>query len=491
MNKENVFRSSEFFMSVGDILHILVIDESGDPVTLTLVGEEIADDVPNAPVANAASDILSTSFTANCNLMENSIGYFLDVATDSAFTSFVAGYNNKDLGVDISDSVVGLTNATVYFYRFRAYNNAGTSISSNVIQTTTALENVADVDGNVYTYITIGTQQWMVENLKTTKYADLTPIPNIEDSVFTDWYLPSYDELQEIHDALVPAVIPALDNWWCSSEFDATRAYKLSFFSNTFAIENKSGADIDSFACRTFTAGVGDYSIGDTGEGGGWVFYISGTTYMEVSKTPNGIADHYYWSNVNLLLGTTGTAIGTGQANTTAIIGQVGHATSAAKLCDDLEEGGWINDTTGAYCYYNNDIANKADYGALYNWYAVDNVHGLAPTGWRVADGTDWADLITFLGEYEVAGGKLKEIGLSHWTTPNTDATDEYGFKAMGAGLRDDAGAFADIKNTSLHWVDQVDGTTMYQMAYNLATIVDVAMTSVHGVSVRCMRDVV
>jgi uncharacterized protein (TIGR02145 family) len=104
----------------------------------------------------------------------------------------------------------------------------------------------------------------------------------------------------------------------------------------------------------------------------------------------------------------------------------------------------WANLTTGAWCYYNNDLANGLIYGKLYNYYAVAGIHDtiaatpnkvLAPIGFHVPTDTNWTTLSDHLGGFNVAGGALKEIGMAHWMSPNTGATNSSGFTGLSDGF--------------------------------------------------------
>lgn len=93
---------------------------------------------PGPPTAAVATNILTSSFTANWSAGSGDpSGYFLDVATDEAFTSFVAGYNGLEVPVATSARVTGVSPGTTYYYRVRAFNGAGVSANSGKVLVTT------------------------------------------------------------------------------------------------------------------------------------------------------------------------------------------------------------------------------------------------------------------------------------------------------------------------------------------------------------------
>jgi len=94
----------------------------------------------------------------------------------------------------------------------------------------------------------------------------------------------------------------------------------------------------------------------------------------------------------------------------------------------------WAGLTTGAYCYYNNDSATyAANYGKLYNWYAVDDPRGLAPAGWHVASDAEWTELTNCLGGEALAGGKMKQLGFAQ--NPGGERYTEGGTFFIGIGI--------------------------------------------------------
>lgn len=99
----------------------------------------------------------------------------------------------------------------------------------------------------------------------------------------------------------------------------------------------------------------------------------------------------------------------------------------------------WGSLTAPGYCWYNNNLSNKDQYGALYNWFTVNDQ--LCPEGWHVPSDSEWAILNNYLGGLSVAGGKMKSTGTIEggnglWVSPNVGATNESGFTAVPSGLR-------------------------------------------------------
>jgi uncharacterized protein (TIGR02145 family) len=178
----------------------------------------------------------------------------------------------------------------------------------------------------------------------------------------------------------------------------------------------------------------------------------------------------------------------------------------------------WANLTTGAWCYYNNDPANGAVYGKLYNGYAVAGIYNsaslnnpalrkkLAPVGYHIMSSSDYGCLLSRLGGTSVAGGKMKETGTSHWSPPNTGALNSINFSALPGGFRWHtittiiSSQFISITNSAYFWVsnayscsDNTYPSTLcggyINLNHNTISLNSGAAYLFNGMSVRFVKD--
>jgi uncharacterized protein (TIGR02145 family) len=156
----------------------------------------------------------------------------------------------------------------------------------------------------------------------------------------------------------------------------------------------------------------------------------------------------------------------------------------------------WSNLDTGAWANYNNDASNNAKYGKLYNGYAVSlTMNGnknICPTGWHLPNDDEWTILTDYLGGESIAGGKMKEVGIASWYTPNTDGTNSSLFTALPGGYRNFNGNYNYVGNSGYWWAGEMEGNS-YSWFRNLNYYNGVVKRSNYynnyGFSVRCVMD--
>jgi uncharacterized protein (TIGR02145 family) len=182
---------------------------------------------------------------------------------------------------------------------------------------------------------------------------------------------------------------------------------------------------------------------------------------------------------------------------------KVTHYRNGEEIPNVTDGGIWQGLTTGAYCEYNNDVANVATYGRLYNWFAVNDGRNIAPAGWHVPSDAEWKQLEMYLGMSQAEadqngwrgtdeGGKLKESGTTHWCSPNTGATNSSGFTALPAGYRFHDGTYNNIGVAIIFWTSSELGGD-----YEWTRILYCDYSEVYrdgglkesGFSVRCVKD--
>jgi hypothetical protein len=205
-----------------------------------------------------------------------------------------------------------------------------------------------DDDGYVRPFDIVTDEQWDMRLMSTITVPSVSyPIckvvsnkvyvnPVLDQISFSDWFLPSINELAQMYTNLYLEGVGSFDGTKrYNSSTESSANMRSTFDFNVGSIYNMfKNLNAYTRACRSFTSST-SYSLRDEGPAGGLIFYIGGTTYYEAA--PSDQSTNKEWSNViSTAIGTTSTAIGEGQNNTNEIIAQVGHTDSAAKLCDDL-----------------------------------------------------------------------------------------------------------------------------------------------------------
>lgn len=170
----------------------------------------------------------------------------------------------------------------------------------------------------------------------------------------------------------------------------------------------------------------------------------------------------------------------------------------------------WAELSSGAYAIYphteieglNSDNEILEAYGAYYNWFAINDVRKLCPTGWRIPSNIEWQTLLEFVGGSSIAGSKLKSTRTEptdhpRWEFPNEWATDEFGFSALPSGQRYFSGEYTPVYGYGIGTLGGWWSTTIFDqnkiwmrsMMFDQPHVGNYGTYKTSGISVRCIKD--
>ena len=128
-------------------------------------------------------------------------------------------------------------------------------------------------------------------------------------------------------------------------------------------------------------------------------------------------------------------------------------------------------------------------YGYLYTWETALQV---CPAGWHLPSDAEFEKLSKYLGGADEAGGKLKEENSTHWSSPNTGATNLSGFSALPAGYNGSEPYKYFIGKNAYFWsYDEGfdDSEVARALYFDKAEFSRYGIDRANGLSVRCLKD--
>jgi uncharacterized protein (TIGR02145 family) len=248
---------------------------------------------------------------------------------------------------------------------------------------------------------------------------------------------------------------------------------------------------------------------------------------VETSLTPNTVYTRYIWatngdcgvSSPTTLTQNTKTNTflcgqtiydprdgGSGQNYNTILIGNQCWIQQNMNVGTIADESGQTNDGIIQKFCYNNLSSNCAIYGGLYQWNEMmqysttPGAQGICPAGWYLPTDNDWCTLTTFLDNTvncgdvnSKAGGQMKEVGITHWLSPNRNADNHSKFTALpGGGLiypsvtYDNTGELADFWSSTQ---GNGNNASCRQLFYDQSYVGNSTIDKSSFQSVRCMKD--
>ena len=291
--------------------------------------------------------------------------------------------------------------------------------------------------------------------------------------------------------------------------------------------------------------GTGEFTSNLTGLKAGTIYYVrayatndAGSAYGNQQSFETEVPDYYQpGSGVSDIDGNNYPTVIIGNQEWMAQNIRATSYRDGSSIITGLSNSEWQNTTDGTYSVYpdgdieglNSDAEVLNAYGALYNWYAVDDSRGLCPTGWRVPSHDDWTKLEQYIcnelgntscetkfpydnttwgwtgtSEGKVlkscrqvnahGGGNCATSEHPRWSSHDTQySTDEFGFSAIPGGYRNSNGSFSIIGSRGYWWSsdEHSSSTAWFRIMSSASGLVSRNYDDrANGFSVRCVREV-
>jgi uncharacterized protein (TIGR02145 family) len=150
--------------------------------SVTVATSSISSTDSTAPTASVIAATITTSGNAVVQSTETGTAYLVNTAVTVSNLGSISGAddnqtNSFSISLANTDTMLPATGLMAGTYRVYAKDAAGNLSAASVDNVT--IVGLVDIDGNAYSTVVIGTQNWMAENLKVTKYRTGDNITNI------------------------------------------------------------------------------------------------------------------------------------------------------------------------------------------------------------------------------------------------------------------------------------------------------------------------